>query len=152
MSNEQETVSVSIPAPPKGWRVDGYRHAMHGEIYYEDEKWRVCSFSRTGATYPCAIREQSEAEKPEYEEIPVYTSEHNWQIAGEWLPAHWACRADFAGTIYEHPNGHRKVFGFAHPIFVRPASQAAIWDWSHAETKQHTHMIRPVAIRRKVAK
>lgn len=102
--------------------------------------------------YPCAIREQSEAEKPEYEEIPVYTSEHGWQIAGDWLPAHWACRDDFAGAVYEHPNGHQQTLTHANPIFVDPLQAAESWGWCWAEAPGYTHMLRPVAIRRKVAK
>lgn len=88
--------------------------------------------------------------EPEYEEIPVYASEHGWQIAGEWLPAHWASRTDFGGAVYEHPNGHWQVISLTCPVFVHPDHKDKSWNFSFCDQYGYTHMIRPVAIRRKL--
>lgn len=46
------TITVEIPAPPKGWKYDGYRETKVGEMYLFDKTWSKVVY-RSQETYGC---------------------------------------------------------------------------------------------------
>lgn len=55
MSSEIE-VTIRIPAPPEGWRYDGYRHGHPGEQVYACGRWAVQSYATGNSKYPVAVK------------------------------------------------------------------------------------------------
>jgi hypothetical protein len=140
-----------LPAVPDGWEFSReYRQAVNGELWLGDAGWHAWHAPQASeAKYLVAV--PVKALEPEYEEIPVEISV-GWAFAGGIVVVNWPCLVDFAGAIYQHPNGHRMTFGFTHPIFVSPDSFDEEWSFLSFAKSYHNHMIRPVAILRKVSK
>jgi hypothetical protein len=159
-----------LPPVPKGWEFSNeFRPVIKGEHYLNSTVVALAGSAGESQWMPWQGEEPSVGkyliatpikqsgpsieEEPSIEEIPVDHCDE-WYLAGPYSTNYWPYHASFAGAVYEHPNGGRVVFGFTHPIFVRAHDTNKDWtaDWLHFEKGEYTHMIRPVAILKKVTK
>ena len=53
----KRTIKIEIPAPPKGWKYDGIRHAKYGERFLWNGQWQPpYSLDDSVLAHPVAVR------------------------------------------------------------------------------------------------
>ena len=91
---ENDTITIQIPAPPKGWVFEGIRKVKHGEQLYHAGRWEVwVATTQSTFKYPVAIP------------IPP-----KWTPPPEWAALFWhswlAVDGNAGVFVYENKPSH----------------------------------------------